>query len=174
MSVRNITLKIIMGFLIFVGLMAPQSSFAYWGVGIDVNLGGPGYNHYYRYDEHPQWGWHIHYLPVGHTVIWVGGVQYHYYDGLYYQYVGAGDYVLVQPPIGAYVNVLPPAFQPVMINGRRYFTDNGIYYVRTMYHGYKVVRPPVVGIAPYAGAVWVPGHYGPGGYWKPGHWQAVN
>ncbi len=26
------------------------------------------------------------------------------------------------------------------------------------------------GHAPYAGAVWVPGHYGPGGFWVRGHW----
>ncbi len=24
---------------------------------------------------------------------------------------------------------------------------------------------------PYAAAVWVPGHYGPGGYWIRGHWS---
>lgn len=24
---------------------------------------------------------------------------------------------------------------------------------------------------PYAGAYWVPGHYGPYGAWHPGHWQ---
>ena len=24
---------------------------------------------------------------------------------------------------------------------------------------------------PYAGAYWVPGHYGPYGGWHPGHWQ---
>lgn len=39
-------------------------------------------------------------------------------------------------------------------------------YVRT---------PPVevVGPSPYAGAVWVPGHYGPYGGWHPGHWRGA-
>jgi hypothetical protein len=33
------------------------------------------------------------------------------------------------------------------------------------------VGPVVVhGPAPYAGAYWVPGHFGPYGYWHPGHW----
>ena len=31
----------------------------------------------------------------------------------------------------------------------------------------------VVGPAPYPGAVWVPGHYGPYGGWHPGHWRAA-
>ena len=121
----------------------PQLSFAYWGVGIDINAGGPGYNHYYHYNEHPQWGWHIHYLPEGHVTVFAHGVRYHYYDGLYYRYIGSGDYVLVQPPIGVYVNVIPPEFHPVVINGRTYYTDNGIYYLLTAHRGYKVVRSPL-------------------------------
>lgn len=29
---------------------------------------------------------------------------------------------------------------------------------------------PAHGPVPYAGAYWVPGHYGPNGGWHPGHW----
>jgi hypothetical protein len=40
-----------------------------------------------------------------------------------------------------------------------------------------VVRAPVpVAVArpvPCAGGVWVPGHYGPGGFWHPAHWQCA-
>ena len=39
-------------------------------------------------------------------------------------------------------------------------------YVRT---GPRYAPPP----PPYAGAVWVPGHYGPYGGWNPGHWRAA-
>jgi hypothetical protein len=38
------------------------------------------------------------------------------------------------------------------------------------------VRPgPVIvaGPPPYAGAVWIPGHYGPYGGWHPGHWRSA-
>jgi hypothetical protein len=34
-------------------------------------------------------------------------------------------------------------------------------------------RAEVVGVAPYPGAVWVPGHYGPYGGWHPGHWRGA-
>ena len=28
---------------------------------------------YYRWHDHPHYGWHMHYLPVGYFTIWVGG-----------------------------------------------------------------------------------------------------
>jgi hypothetical protein len=114
---------------------------------VGVNFGGPGYHHdggFYRWREHPHYGWHIHYLPAGYFTIWAGGSRYYYYDGLYYTYVGDGDYVLVNPPIGAHVSAIPPDFQPVLINGMTYYTSNGVYYILTRYHGYKVVAAPVV------------------------------
>jgi hypothetical protein len=124
-----------------------RSSYADWGVG--VSFCGPGYQHddrhFYRWHEHPHWGLHLHYLPDGYFTIWVGMHRYYYYDGLYYDYLGGGDYVLVQPPIGAHVAAIPPDFQPVLINGATYYTDNGIYYILTRHHGYKVVVAPVVG-----------------------------
>src|SRR5208282_923118 len=86
----------------------------------------------------------MHFLPAGYFTIWAGGTRYYYYDGLYYAYVGNGDYVLVNPPIGAYVNAIPPDFEPVLINGVTYYTDNGVYYILTRHHGYKVVTAPVV------------------------------
>jgi hypothetical protein len=139
--------KISMAFLGLALLAAPQASYADWGIGI--NIGGPGYFHdrphgFYGWHDHPQWGWHIHVLPHGYFTVRVGGARYFYYDGLYYSYVGNGDYVLVNPPIGAFVNVIPPDFQPVIINGRTYYTNNGVYYILTRHHGYKVVVAPVV------------------------------
>lgn len=129
---------------LFLALAIPQASFAYWGAEVDVNVGTPGYKHYDRYHDHPRQGGHVRYLPARHPVIWVNGVQYHYYDGLYYTFVRPGDYVLVTPPVGAYVPFIPGGFHRVVINGRIYYTDNGVYYVRTRHHGYKVVPPPVV------------------------------
>jgi hypothetical protein len=145
---RKIAARLSTGFLMLALLIAPQLSYADWSVG--VSLGGPGYYHdrdrhdFYRWHDHPHYGWHLHYLPAGCFSIWVGGARYYYYDGLYYSYVGDGDYVIVNPPVGAYVNTIPPDFQPVIINGRTYYTDNGVYYILTRYHGYKVVVAPVV------------------------------
>jgi len=105
---------------------------------------GPGYyrhERYYRWHDHPHWGWHIHYLPAGYLTVAVAGGTYYYYDGLYYSYAGAGDYVLVSPPAGAIVSSIPPDFQPVVINGATYYVNNGTYYLYTS-SGYQVVPPP--------------------------------
>jgi len=143
--------KLIVGVLILAFLIVPQLSYADWGVGINLGDGhrddGRRDAHFYRWHEHPHWGLHMHFLPAGYITIRVGWHRYYYYDGLYYNYVG-GDYVLVNPPVGAYVNVIPPDFQPVLINGRTYYTDNGVFYILTRRHGYKVVAPPVVYVQP--------------------------
>lgn len=139
-------MKIFFSFLALVLFAFSRTSYADWSVGVSV--GGPGYYHddrgYYRWHDHPHYGWHMHHLPAGYFTIWVGADRYYYYDGLYYTYIGDGDYVLVNPPVGAHVDMIPPDFQPVSINGRIYYTDNGVYYILTEHHGYKVVEPPVV------------------------------
>jgi len=149
MSNKANVIKIFSLFLAL-GLVAfSRLSYADWSVGIGVgDRHDGGWDHRdehnpYRWHDHPQYGWHSHFLPAGCFSIWVDGARYYYYDGLYYAYVGAGDYVLVNPPLGAYVSAIPPDFQPVLINGRTYYTDNGVYYVLT-HHGYKVVSAPVV------------------------------
>jgi len=153
--------KLFIASLILMLLIVPQLSYADWGVGI--HFGSPGYHHddhrFYRWHDHPHWGLHLHFLPVGYITINVGWHRYYYYDGLYYTFVG-GDYVLVNPPVGAYVQVIPPDFQAVIINGRTYYTDNGVYYILTRYHGYKVVAAPVVYAPPQ---VIVTQPYGNGG-----------
>lgn len=146
MDSKKIAAKLSMGILMLAFCVAPQLSYAGWGVG--VSIGGPGYHHddhgFYRWHDHPHWGVHMHYLPAGYVTIWAGGARYYYYDGLYYTYAGYGDYVIVNPPVGAYVSSIPADFQAVNINGRIYYTDNGVYYILTRYHGYKVVAAPVV------------------------------
>ena len=130
-----------------------RTSYADWAIGIGVgdrhddrHYDDHHYDdhHFYRWHDRPHYGYHMHFLPDGYFTVWVGGSQYFYYDGLYYAYVGHGDYVLVQPPLGAYVAAIPPDFQPVSINGRIYYTDGGVYYLLTEHHGYKVVEPPIV------------------------------
>jgi len=130
-------------FLALTLFIAPQMSYADWGVGVHVGIGGPGPVGYYRWHDHPAWGLHIHALPVGFVTVRVGWTNYYYYDGLYYNYIN-GDYVIVNPPAGAYVSAIPADFQPVIIRGRTYYADHGIYYILTRHHGYKVVRAPVV------------------------------
>ena len=157
---KSNALKVFIISLVMVLFIFPKLSFADWSIGVGV---GDSENHhdewrdhhddwrererehrFFYYHDHPQYGYHMHFLPAGAYVIWAGGTRYYYYDGLYYAYVGDGDYVLVNPPMGAFVNVIPPDFQPVSINGRIYYTNNGVYYILTEHHGYKVVPQPVV------------------------------
>jgi len=141
--------KIFLGVLMLTLLAVPRLSYADWSIGVGV---GDRHNdrmdrredrRSYRWHEHPHYGLHLHFLPAGYFTIRVGWHTYYYYDGLYYNYVG-GDYIIVNPPMGAYVTVIPSDFQPVIINGRTYYTDNGVYYILTQHHGYKVVAAPVV------------------------------
>ena len=145
-------MKVSMGLLMLVSLVAPRLSYADWSIGIGIgdkhdDRGGRhddrGDHHFYRYHDHPHYGDREHFLPDGYFTVWVGGTSYFYYDGLYYIREGY-DYVLVNPPIGAYVSAIPPDFQAISINGRVYYTDNGVYYILTQHHGYKVVAQPVV------------------------------
>jgi len=134
------------GILMLILLAAPQLSYADWGVGIHLGDRGDRRDdgrHFYRYHDHPQFGLRVGFLPEGYLTVRVGSHRYYYYDGLYYNYVG-GEYVIVNPPIGAYVSTVPSDFQPVIINGRTYYTNNGIYYILTRHQGYKVVSAPVV------------------------------
>ena len=120
----------------------------HWSVGVSV--GDPGYHHEERHEgwhegwhNHPGWGYHEHYLPRNCYNVLVEGAMYHYCDGLYYANAGYGDYVLVNPPMGAYVSAIPPDFQAMVINGRTYYTSEGVYYVGTP-RGYRVVSQPVI------------------------------
>ena len=97
--------------------------------------------HYYHYHERPSFGLRLSFVPDKAFIVNAGGGRYYYYDGLYYNRMGA-EYVLIAPPIGAIVAAIPPEYQPVVINGVTYYTDNGIYYVYTRY-GYQVVPEPV-------------------------------
>jgi hypothetical protein len=147
---KKISSKLSTGLLLLALSIVPQLSYADWSVGIGIgDHHDGGWDHrddrrFYGWHDHPHWGIHMHYLPPGYVTIWAGGARYYYYDGLYYSYAGYGDYVIVNPPVGAYVAAIPPDFQPVLINGRTYYTDNGVYYILTRHHGYKVVVAPVV------------------------------
>ncbi len=153
-------MKLFSGFLALILFAAPKLSYADWSIGVGVGDRDEHHRdwddrrhheweeHHYGWHDHPYWGYHMHFLPPGGYTIWVGGMRYYYYEGLYYTYAGYGDYIVVDPPIGAYVSAIPPDFQPVSINGRIYYTDGGVYYILTRRHGYKVVAQPMVYVQP--------------------------
>ena len=92
-------------------------------------------------------------LPPHYRTVYVGGVPY-YYDGTYYYQSGPTGYVVVQPAPGSVVEASAP-------------------YVRPAPPAPKV---EVITVAPYPGAVWVPGHWqwrrrAREYVWILGHWR---
>jgi len=131
-------MKDLYGLLMVLGVSAllVWSKFSY------ADWGQHGSHQYYRYHDHPHYGFHVAaFYPDEYFPVLVGGVRYYYDDGIYYDYVG-GAYVVVSPPVGAVVTAIPPDFQPVIINGVTYYRDNGVYYVHTP-SGYRVVSQPL-------------------------------
>ena len=98
--------------------------------------------HSYRYHDEPRFGFYLSFLPHGCFNFSIGGLRYYYSDGFYYNRRVVGDYVLVNPPVGAMIRTIPQDYYPVVINGATYYTNNGIYYLYTP-QGYQVVSQPV-------------------------------
>jgi len=108
-------------------------------------------------DDHGRWhddrhgGFTPHYIPAGREVhslnheflrLFIGGVEFFFWEGMYYRSM-ADHYVVVQAPIGAVVTAIPPQAQLIVVDGVPYYTVNGVTYISTTY-GYQVVPPPTV------------------------------
>lgn len=81
-------------------------------------------------------------VPPSHTVVVVGSTNYIYADGVYYQTVPSGGYVVVGAPIGATVAVVPPNSADITLGSTVYFYHDGTYYVQ---HDtvFQVVAAPI-------------------------------
>jgi len=101
-------------------LLQPLPAHAYWGHGW---RGGYG-----------------HHFGPGYFALTAAGLDYLYYEGLFYRYTPAG-YLMVEPPVGAVIPALPPGYTSVMIQRTPYYYYNGIYYAATP-AGYTVTEPP--------------------------------
>jgi hypothetical protein len=53
----------------------------------------------YRYGDH-YFGHRLHVLPRGYVTMRVGGIDYYYYDGIYYRPYLLGGYYVCRPPRG--------------------------------------------------------------------------
>ena len=69
-------------------------------------------------------------LPFGSVSIVLGGKQYHYWDGYYYQRFSS-EYRVAVPPIGAVIRTLPFGYDTVVINNIPYYRCRGAFYQRT-------------------------------------------
>lgn len=87
-------------------------------------------------------GEHVRRLPEGHTRILVGGVNFYYFGGSFYRWLGP-DYVIVRAPIGARVRVLPAGYVSFLLGTRHFFFVNSTYYLwEPGLHEYVVVEEP--------------------------------
>jgi hypothetical protein len=85
-------------------------------------------------------GREVHALPHDHMRLIIGGLEYYYWEGMFYK-VRADRYVVVPAPIGAVVTAIPQGCQPVIVDGTPYYNINGVTYMYTPY-GYQVVPQP--------------------------------
>lgn len=78
--------------------------------------------------------------PHGCAAVKVGGVRYHYRNGIFYQ-KGPRGFSVVAAPMGAVVASRPGGCVKIVVGGVPYFRHNGVYYQKVK-KGYKVVPKP--------------------------------
>lgn len=101
------------------------------------------YNPHYRYAKLPHWGYTYRAVPRGTFIYPHAGVQYCYYNGIYYKPVG-NKYVVIQAPLGIRLRTLPPGNIHFVINGRNYFYYYGTFYLKSISNNeYITVAPPI-------------------------------
>jgi hypothetical protein len=99
--------------------------------------GAHGHNHSY-----PAPGRVVVLPPRPGPIIWWGGVDYRFWDGVWLT-LGPRGWISVRPPIGIVVHDLPAFRTLVVIGGLSYLYANGVYYREHAGGGYEVVAPPV-------------------------------
>lgn len=77
-------------------------------------------------------------LPAGYVRIYVSGIPYFYYSGVYFSYVD-DHYHVIHAPHGATVSELPVGFIVFTIGDSTYYYVNDTYYIWDQYHDYYVV-----------------------------------
>ena len=107
--------------------------------------GGPPMHSPYSPHYMPH-GHSVHELPLGFARLFIGGMEYFYWEGMYYRMAQSG-YVVVPAPVGALVSTVPEGCQQVVVDGTVYNIINGVTYMRTPY-GYQVVPMPSVLMQP--------------------------
>ena len=80
-----------------------------------------------RYHYH-HIGYHVRVLPRSYITVFVSGLPYFYFSGVFYRHHLDG-YVVVRAPIGAYIDVLPVGFISFQLSGIYYYYVNDTYYL---------------------------------------------
>ena len=94
-------------------------------------------------------GQRIHDLPQRHFGFIYNNVNYFYDpDGLFYQPQPDGEYVVVQPPVGAVIAALPDSVVPIQVGPTTYDYLDGVFYI-AQDDSFAVVNPPPGIVVPY-------------------------
>lgn len=92
--------------------------------------------------HHHRIGHRLKVLPRARVRIFIGGIPYFYYTGVFYRPYESG-YIVVSAPIGAFVRTLPVGFIAFSIGLSTYYYVNDTYYVwDENREGYLVVEKP--------------------------------
>ena len=129
--------------------LAPRAQAGFWDFGWgdrrdrDHDRGGPGPGGHggpYFTPHYEAPGHRFHSLPFECARLALGGLEFFYAEGMFYR-MEAGEYVVVNAPVGAVVTTIPTGYQAVMMNGATYYSVNGVNYVQVA-NGYQVVAVP--------------------------------
>ncbi len=118
------------------------------------------------YDDHGWWGHYDCYgcmwgmtglyygmylstIPTYYHVVYVGGVTYRYYDGVYYTAAPTSGYVVAPAPTGAELSRPPPECYVLSVDAIPYCYYQGGFYVYQDTGKYAVVKAPVGAVVPY-------------------------
>ena len=121
---------------------APLAQAQHGGGGWDSHRGGYAPMHFPYSSHYMPHGHIVRDLPLGFACLFLGGLEYCYWEGMYYRRAPQG-YVVVPAPVGALVTSIPEGCQQVVVDGTLYYLINGVTYMRTPY-GYQVVPMPNV------------------------------
>jgi hypothetical protein len=99
--------------------------------------GAHGHGRYY-----PAPGYPVRTVPSHSRVVVWAGINYNFYDGVWYA-PGSYGFAVVRPPIGIVIHDLPAFRTAVVVGGLTYFYLNGVYYRERPEGGYEVVPTPV-------------------------------
>jgi hypothetical protein len=94
--------------------------------------------------DYPRPGWVVRQPPPRAGLVYWGGVNYRFWDGVWYT-PGPRGFLVVRPPYGVVIAERPAFYSLVTIGAVAYLYANGVYYRDHPGGGYEVVPPPVDG-----------------------------
>lgn len=77
---------------------------------------------------YPRRGYVVKHLPRGYYRVPYRGLDYYFYDGIWYSSRSGIEFTVIAPPIGLVVPVLPNFYTTLLFGGTTYYYADGTYY----------------------------------------------